>query len=409
MKKIALILLVTLMYHSAMATGKIRTIILADTRDPKIGCGIQTNVAVTLDVTCQIAACLDMVDHYESPIILDGFKCNRDELRRKLSSFYCSSEDIVLFFYFGHGARSPQDKSKFPQMQLKDEKGNFTDATHVPIEEVKDLLLAKNPRFLLVMGDCCNSEFNSLTPKNNSLITSADGASEYDPRLKKILQRLFLESEGYAITTGCTAGEYGWYCICKDKTNACIFDSSFGYFTINFWGTLANCTDGSITWEKLLKSISDNTYQITKQRAEQDISHKMRSQRPVYDVGDRKQKPVTPQKKQQEKPQPPQVDRPITNETPLLPALVAVASDRNTDTYREKQANLVQHQYFATNARVEVVARNGHTIVESETVQQFFDRISIAERLRNFSIHQKETDANGKITYLLVHEIYEKK
>lgn len=407
MKKIVFLLMVTLFCNSVMA-GKIRTIILADTRDEKIGCGIQTNVAVTLDITSQIAACLEMVDDFEAPIILDGFKCNKDELRRQLTSFRCSSDDVILFFYFGHGARSPKDKSKFPQMQLHDEKGNFTDATHVPIEEAKDILLAKSPRFLLVMGDCCNSEFDLLSPKTNSLTTAADGNSEYDPRLKKMLQRLFVESEGYAITTGSTAGEYGWYCVAKNSQNACAYESSFGFFTINFWGTLCNNTDGNITWEKLLKEISDNTYQITKQRAEQDPSHKMRSQRPVYTVETRTKLQENPQPQKTDTPKQPQVDRPIDNDTPLISALVAVASDRNSDAYRERQASKVMKQYFSFNARVEVVARNGHTIVESETVQQFFNRISIADRLRNFAIHQKEVDSNGKITYLLVHEIYEK-
>lgn len=406
MKRIVLLLVAMLICHSVMA-GKIRTIILADTRDKEIGCGIQTNVAVTLDITSQIAACLGMVDDFEDPIQMVGFKCNRDELRRQLASFHCSSDDVVLFFYFGHGARSPQDKSKFPQMQLKDEKDNFTDATHVPIEEVKDILLSKNPRLLIVMGDCCNSELSTLTPKTNSLVTSADGSSEYDPRLKKMLQRLFLESEGYVITTGSTAGESGWYCISKDRSNTCSYENSYGYFTINFWGTLASCTDANITWEKMMRSISDNTYQITKQHADQDINHKMRSQRPVYDIGGRMQKIENPQPKEDEPK--PQVDKPINDDTPLLTALVAVASDHNTDSYREKQADKVMRQYFATNARIEVVARNGHTIVESENLQQFFDRISIAERLRNFAIHQKETDASGKIKYLLIHEIYEKK
>lgn len=432
MKKILLVLLVALMCNSAMATGKIRIIILADTRDGRIGCGIQTNVAMTLDITSSIAACLNKVDDYESPIVMDGFKCNRDELRRQLTSFKCSSDDIVLFFYFGHGARSFQDKSRFPQMQLKDEKGNFTDATHVPIEEVKDILLAKEPRFLLVMGDCCNSELSDLSPKTNSLVTSADGGSEYDPRLKKMLQRLFLESEGFVITTGSTAGESGWYRVSRERNNDCSLENSFGYFTINFWGTIADCTDGNITWDKMMKSVSDNTYRFTKKREDEDVTHKMKSQRPIYEIGGRTQRRQTPQMNQdkpeqpnqdrteqpkqvspeqpkQDSPKKPQIDRPINDDTPLLSALVAVASDRNTDSYREKQAEKVMRQYFASNARVEIVARNGHTIVESESVQQFFDRISIADRLRNFSIHQKETDSSGKITYLLVHEIYEKK
>lgn len=423
MKKIIILLFVMLICNSMMSQGKIRTIILADTRDPKLSCGIQTNLSVTLAFTCEIAACLNKVDDYVEPIVLSGYQCTKDELRKQLASFNCADDDIVLFFYFGHGARGPRDKSIFPQMELHDAQRNLYDENLVPIEDVKDVLLAKNPRFLLVMGDCCNSEFNTITPKTNSLAYEADARSEYDPRLKYALKRLFLESKGFVITTGSTAGESGWYCISKDRNNDCNYENSHGYFTMIFWSTIGNCMDNNITWEKMMKEISDNTYRFTKQRQDQDVTHKMKSQRPIYEIGENKQREQMPQTNQykpeqpkqdkpeqlkQDKPEQPKQDRPISDDTPLLSALVAVASDRNTDAYREKQAERVMHQYFSVNARVEIVARNGHTIVESESVQQFFDRISIAERLRNFSIHQKETDSNGKITYLLVHEIYEK-
>ena len=428
MKKITTLLAALLICNGLMA-GKVKTIIVADTRS-NLRCGIQTNVAFTYTVLEVVAAQLEMVENFEPPILLDEFRCNKDELQRQLSGFSCTPEDVVLFFYFGHGARSTDDKSLFPQMQLKDEAGNFTSDTHVPLEDVKDILVKKGAKFVFVFGDCCNSEASWLRPKTSSLVAASDGNSEFtpDPRLQRMLRQLFIDNQGSIMTTGSQVGTPSYYIGPESEGGNCT-SNHFGMYTNAFWSTLLINEDANLTWEKWLSTASQLTQKLAQERSKNTLK-----QKPIYQIDTKPAapaptptpKPTTPPVTPKQEPVPPKQEERVktkqeeTAPTPqekqehkidhsLQKLLVAIASDRNSYEYRERTAKSVLKEVFAPKARVEVIAQNGRTIVESETAADFLERISLAERLRNISIRQQEVDSNGRATYLLVHEVYEKK
>lgn len=417
MKKNTIVLIALLVCNSLMA-GRVKTIIVADTRS-NLRCGIQNNVAYTCTSLEMIAAQLDMVNDFDPPIVLDEFRCNRDELRRELTKFTCTSEDVVLFFYFGHGARSKDDRSRYPQMQLRDEKGNFTSDTHVPLEEIKEILIQKGARFVLVFGDCCNSEHKQLRPKTTSLLAASTGSSEISdsPQKKQMLHKLFIEITGSIITTGSQVGTPSYYFGPERNDSRCA-SHHCGFYTDVFWNVLWDNKGADLNWENWLRAASRQTNSRAKESSKDSIS-----QIPIYTVEIEPSVPTTlptlpvEQNENKEHPrrdsyaQPRREDKKLVDDsaTALQSLLVAIASDRNSYEQRENMSKKVLKEFFAPRARVEVIAQNGRTIVESETAADFLERISLAERLRNVSIRQQEVDSKGKTTYLLVHEVYEKK
>lgn len=419
MKKIAILVFSVLMWSSAEA-GRVKTIILADTRDMGLHCGIKTNISMTYSLLEQAAAMLDMVDQFDDPILLDGKNCTKESLMNALASFSCSPDDAVLFFYFGHGARSVDDTSIFPQMLLHDEGRRLLDQNLVPLEDVADILKQKGGRFVLVFGDCCNVVAEGVSTKRTTLVAASSGISEYDPNqmARRQLERLLLESHGTVITVGSEVGQPSFYKNCMESP-------AHGFFTGCFWETLMNEWDEELTWEKWLSEASKATDALARKYKEEN-SGKPCAQKPIFRV-DLATRPQAPQNEQMDKL--PKTEL-IANELPrdippakdvqqpsysmedsgtLKQMLVAISSEQNTFQYREQVAKVVLNEFFAPNARVEVVARNGSTIVESETAADFLERISLAQRLKNISVRAQETNGDGKIVYLLVHEVYEKK
>lgn len=70
-----------------------------------------------------------------------------------LDRLQTSSGDVVMFYYSGHGTRSVQDESDYPQMCL----GSHYDNEFVPLEYVLRRLEDMPARLKIVFGDCCNS------------------------------------------------------------------------------------------------------------------------------------------------------------------------------------------------------------------------------------------------------------
>ena len=253
MKKLLLSIMTILLVLSSFAQEKrrqappkFRTVVFCDTNDEKIGVGEQKNLAHYIDLCDQIAAGIDLI---EEPERFDGNRCSKDQLMKWLKSFRCNSDDIVLFYYMGHGTRSVQDTSMFPQMCL----GSNYDEDFVSLEYVKNAIMDKGPRFALIMADCCNSEGMYVTPKN--MILGAGGNSEVEIVESENLKRLFLESTGCVIASGSRAGEYSW--INTDATNT----DKAGFFTDAFIEELSDYTKvqrNSCSWNELMTNVQDN-------------------------------------------------------------------------------------------------------------------------------------------------------
>lgn len=384
MKRILSVMICCLLCSTVWA-GKIRPIIFADTNDDRIGIGVDWNLhAIQIEIT-QIASCIGMED--EIPTIYDGFKCTKENLQECIKNFVCDPDDIVIFCYFGHGGRSPQDVSRFPQMMFKAQNGSVYDSNLVPLEDVKDALMQKNPRLCIVLGDCCNSYTGGVTPKRYTLFPASESTT-YDEKQEVAMKKLFLETKGYVISSGSKQGQASWYSVDPKEP--------FGFFTKNFIDELNFYTyeesAENISWENLMDRVSSEIENITKTMIAN--GENIEVQTPIFDVRINKDAPLPPTK-----------EREINT---LKQALVDLANENNSAAERIRNVDMVNRLFFAENAFVDVVGRDNTTIVESSSAIKFLRRISTAFRLKNFAIQKCETNAEGKVTYLKVHEIYSK-
>lgn len=403
MKKIVTIMALCFICVFANAQGMLRSIIFADNNDDRIGRGVQCNLEEIQEQIDIIASCIGMEKNTAAPLIYEQFNCNPQKLRECIKNFKCGTDDIVLFFYFGHGGRSPQDRSEFPQMCLGTDfsKQNLW----IPLEDVKNAIMKQNPRFLLVFGDLCNSSDPDISPKYGVLNSAS--ASEISPIQKEAMKNLFFNCRGSVIASGSTKGEYSWYYN--------VHPDGGGFFTTVFQVELENYTSKSVDadWNVLLNRVRDGVVGLTKELKTRNPDITIQTPRFKVDVTYVGNNP---------KPNKENETRIINqnnnnlmdnnnnlqiNKNDFQSVLIDIANERNTPIYRiSKRASVLA--YFASpNVWVDLVGRNLRTNVSSEKASDFVDRISTAFHLVNFSILDCQRDENGKITALKIHEIYE--
>lgn len=378
------------------AQPRFRTAIFADTDDPDIGNGVRRSLDYVNIMLGEIAASIDIVPEKED--VFPGDECRKATLLKWLRSLECNDDDIIVFCYLGHGTRSFNDTSIFPQMCL----GGDRDSDFVSLEAVKNAIMEKGPRFALIIGDCCNSKDPNVSPKFTLL--NAAGNSSFGEMEQKNLKKLFLEQRGCVITTGSRPGEYSWannspyqpYQEVKKNDNERPKGLYYTtYFTELFPDYVAKTSNSDCSWNDFLESLANTVGEISIICSKDKRTY---HQHPIYRVldGTKKHNP-----------------HPKTNDTPRISSikdqLIQIADDRNDSYDRISQAESLGRRSFTRDAVVKVVGRDNQTVLSIETAEDYLTRISTSRRLRGIVVLNEEKDAQGMISKLTVHEIYYRK
>ncbi len=165
-----------------------------------------------------------------------------EQVTRAVKNLAVASDDVVVFFYSGHGLASERSTDwPWPRLSVEGQYG----AELLEMSWVQEELWKKKPRLLLVFADACNSEVESnlIIPVSKGLPSSG-------------YKKLFMEYEGFLLASSSSRGE------------ASIATSGGGLFTnallkeLNKEINLGN----EATWEALISrlegaSVSDDDSQ----------------------------------------------------------------------------------------------------------------------------------------------------
>lgn len=305
----------------------------------------------------------------------------RTNLESALNNLSCGKDDIVIFYYSGHGGRSPKEtQDPFPWMQLVVDpyRTPWNASQYYSLSQVLKRIEAKQPRLSIVLGDLCNSLSNAIPQKD---VPEMKGATKISKAPCDFYKDLFLKVKGSIISSSSKPGE----------TSAAFSDG--GAFTICFTEALQIMVSNNMEpdWETLLEGTKMRTSKVT--QGKQNPIYEARLQK-VSDIPSTSEQPSV-------SPQPTSEEREIAN------YLTAIG---NSNTAIKERINLVYQTlnlFFASpQAKVEVVGRDGKTIVATKYASAYLNNLSIARNLvKVINVDQTEGN-NGKLTYLKVHEMY---
>jgi len=202
----------------------LHAILVSDTNDASIGPSVQVDQRKLQGLMRSISEYTGMTLSSHS---VSGNQLNRANVERAISSVSnVGSDDVIFFFWSGHGFNDESSRSKYPTMHL----GNWQNT--LGLESVANMLKQKKPRLLIVIGDTCNKPMGGSRGEEMT-------RGEKDENYKK----LFLKSRGTILASSSIKGQYSYG---NNQTG--------GLYTSAFLSNLSKelASSGTPSWKTLM-------------------------------------------------------------------------------------------------------------------------------------------------------------
>lgn len=379
-KNVFFVLIAYLCVIQFVNAQKLHKIIFTATDDRRIGQSVKVDNDRANDEIDAIAGYIgyEVVDY-----VYNGNRCTKQNLLTVLNGLSCSPQDIVFFYYSGHGVH-PDGRmdDKFPQMCLN----TNIESMFVPARQVEEIIRGKNPRLRVIITDCCNNVNSSVTVK--SLMDGGKGATIVKGNVADNYRRLFVNARGKVMATSSKLGQTSGCASYQDGSDAGGIYSSF------FWDILLKyCEDvSSPTWNDIISKTKTEVAKFTNQEQVPDEDLDI-----TGDAGNVSNAGTVPT--------PPAPGPTPSNATTsnLSQALSQLLATYDTDTRLANINNILQ-SCFNGGGTVVTVGRNLKTVVDYETAETFLRRIATNKAILRINIIKEEKDRNGK-PYITVHEM----
>jgi hypothetical protein len=139
-------------------------LVVASTNDSDIGPSCLLDGRLAVETFTNVADYLGIRKRVDT---IFGDNYNKANIQAAISRLKPEPNDIIVFYYSGHGFTDPNFKKKeFPFLDLRDPRVRprpKPEAHTLNIQDIYDTLLKKKARFTLVISDCCN---NKVPDKN---------------------------------------------------------------------------------------------------------------------------------------------------------------------------------------------------------------------------------------------------
>ncbi|MBL0152674.1 MAG: caspase family protein [Chitinophagaceae bacterium] len=243
---------------------------MANTNDPRIGNSVQKDV---VNITSQLKDVSVFLKLPMETTEISGAKFNKANVEAAVNKLSPGPDDIVIFYYSGHGFSFDQDSAHpYPQFDLRESR--FDDITVATLNagDVYSKIKSKKARLNLIICDCCNSNLGLLKPEGNSFALTAKSLMTWD---RNFCSNLFMKSKGSIIATAAKQGQYAY-----GNTDV------GGYFTSNLVTALEKYMSKfqltTPTWEEIIAEAQKTT--VTLSMSNTCSANKSRRQDPIYNL-----------------------------------------------------------------------------------------------------------------------------
>jgi len=241
---------------------KLYLLIAADTLDKEIGSACSKDMERTVETFTGLANFLGIKIFAKT---ISGAAYSKKNVQAAINNLKPSADDIVVFYYSGHGFRTPENLRRFPNLKLKNfrnDRRNFRDSISwikkdrqdnitysLNIEDIFNLIKTKKARFNLVLSDCCNNDIFSTNAIGSKPLKTKGSGVEWN---EDNIRALFLNKNPMSILA--TAAQSGQ----KASSNN-DFGSFFSYFFKISMESYCSKLKNNGNWDLILQDAQKQT------------------------------------------------------------------------------------------------------------------------------------------------------
>lgn len=244
-------------FNNISSTGpNVFLIAVADTQDEKIGKSTQQDLKSITNLFRRASKELG-IGYAEKQLYANTF--DKAHIINTMNSLPVKNNDVLIFYYSGHGNNDPKTGSLFPMMNL--------DGDDLLLEELHKSNKTKNARLTITIGDLCNS-----LPASKIIIETKKEFVHKSSYLfdKEKLGKLLLHSSGDVISTSSRKGQYSF---CSNNNDGSMGNGQFTNAFLNEFtdATTRNVKRSSPTnWNSIFKNAYQQALSATIKRKNQD-------------------------------------------------------------------------------------------------------------------------------------------
>lgn len=362
-----------------------------DTTDPNVG---------KLDINGREVLYNHFINVVNAAVTEKGYKTNIQDIygstlspqkcKDIISNLNVTSDDIVIFYYIGHGTHGTVGGSPWPMMFMG--QNNPNDLVRLE-DDVHKNLLSKGARLTATIGMCCNVYQNiprTDTPSfgvnyGNTFLTDTE---------KKAIQKMFLEHKGDFLLSSASPGQSS----VGGNTPLGPMDLFTCVLVKNFEDS---ASEGDLEWSTLFNDIKAVVNNVT-QGQQTPIFTSTLCKAPAA-------QPALPGGAVTVTPPVPTPASASTNQEWLNrvgDALDNLINVGQSESIRMAQADELE-KAFASNALVKVLGQDGKDVIDKSSADKFVRRLASSRILLKVTpVSIKISD--NKISELRVKEIYNK-
>jgi len=182
------------------------------------------------------------------PVIrtVSGNKFSLKAVEDEIKKLDPEPNDIVIFYYSGHGFRKPEDKRPYPYLDLRSKEDTFKKAyltKSLNIEDIYNDIKKKGARFNLILSDCCNNLVTQTNKTGDPISETKDAGLDWS---EDNCKKLFLNPVKQSIIA--TAAKEGQ--LATGNNN---FGGFFSYFFTAAMQDHFSILKKNISWEQILE------------------------------------------------------------------------------------------------------------------------------------------------------------
>ena len=260
--------------HKHQSEGRLLLVAVIDSDDKDIGERCEEDLDDITFTFSDLAFWLDL--EWIEPKVIKGDDFSKDAVNDAINNWlpeqHPGSNDLVVFYYSGHGFRFAGDADDYPRMWLKTGQDQTVETNNLKVDDIYNRIAKSGAGINLVISDCCNTttagesgNFNNAGVPVRARVKHTKPGNNDDDDMD-YSDKLFNFSNPYSILV--TAASKDEYAGGKPDIG--------GFFTYYFVEALEKCVyDEKIepSWENIFKYADDNAGYWARSAACPDAKH----------------------------------------------------------------------------------------------------------------------------------------